>query len=232
MRELAERCVSTTMLWLILTDFHVLYFHVLYFDMSIVGRLLSTLTAMVFFGFLEYLVHKKLHSDITKSPHHKGHHNKPNSLANQVVSFEVVLAWFVGLWVLKLIGIISGHFASRLLGTYLMYEIFHIVTHAYPEIIPRATNWHAVRHHNTPNKNFGVTTRGWDWVFGTHFEDNVEHDNYVQRVLDFIPVWGFLAEDVVDRVRGNMNPVGRAKKEDLPPITQNEPLQTEIPQEN
>jgi len=227
MRELAERCVSTTMLRLILTDFQALYF-----DMFIVGRLLSTLMAMVCFGFLEYLVHKNLHSDIIKAPYHKEHHNKPNSLVNQVVSFEVVLAWFVGLWMLKLIGIVSGHFAAQLLGTYLMYEIFHIVTHAYPEILPRATDWHAVRHHNTPKKNFGVTTRGWDRVFGTHFEDKVNHDNDVQRVLDFIPALGFLAEDVVDHVKGNMYLVGRAEKEDLPPVTRNEPLQMEIPQEN
>lgn len=228
MRELAERCVSTVMLWLILTDFRVLYF-----DMSVAGRVLSTTVAMVLFGFLEYLVHKNLHNDITKAPHHKDHHNKPNSLVIQIVAFEAVLAWFAGLWALKMIGIISGHFAAQILGTYLLYEVFHTVTHAHPETMPKATEWHTARHHKAPKKNFGVTTRGWDRAFGTQYEDKTEHDDHVQRVFDFIPVYGFALEALVDYLdERHEDAAGKAKKEDPPPLTRTEPLQMATLPEN
>jgi len=224
MRELAERCAATTLLILILTDFRVLFF-----DMGIVARVVTCLVATVLFGLLEYLVHKTLYDDVARSPYHKDHHNKPNSLADQIVAFESLCSWFAGLWALKMIGVLSGFFAGEMLSTYLLYEIFHTVTHAYPDLVPKATEWHSVKHHRATKKNYGVTTRGWDRVFGTQCEDKPQTDDHLQRVLDFIPTIGFVVEAVQDHMEGNTT--ATTKKND-PPVSQTAPLQTAIQPEN
>lgn len=220
MRELAERIVSTTMLILVLTDFRIFLF-----DMSILGRMVTTVVAMVLFGFIEFTVHKNLHNDITKSPYHKKHHTAPNSLPNQIVTFETIASGFAGLWVLKMLGVVTGFFAKELLISYLLYEIFHTLTHAYPDLVPRATLWHTTRHHKTSGKNFGVTTRGWDRAFGTAIEGKIQTDDHIQRILDFIPVVGFVCETVTDRLKG-YTPPPKPKSDD--DATRTEPPQTEI----
>jgi hypothetical protein len=70
----------------------------------------------------------------------------------------------------------AAAFNGGLIAMYLFYEWFHrrIHTHAPRSEHGRRMRRHHLSHHaRNPMRNFGVTSAGWDRVFGTQSEDDV-----------------------------------------------------------
>lgn len=138
---------------------------------------IAFVSGIVLWTFLEYVLHRFLgHEHRGRNffkDEHILHHQKVHYFApafkkaTAAIAFSiivVVLLSFALIWELAL-GSVAG-----LVGMYGLYEITHMRFHkkgpiARPFIVLR--KHHFYHHFHQPSKNYGVTTRFWDRVFGT-----------------------------------------------------------------
>lgn len=84
---------------------------------------------------------------------------------------EVFGLGFLGLIHLPMFFVAPVMYGGVLVWCVLYYTV-HATSHVYPKFGKRYFPWH-YRHHmgKDQNKNWGVTTPFWDWVFGTRVLD-------------------------------------------------------------
>ena len=132
-----------------------------------------TLTGLVSWSLIEYLVHRfVLHGIKPFSAWHTLHHDRPAALICAPTAFTAGL--FVFLVFLPSLALGSGWRAAALtlgvLAGYLAYAITHHATHHWhgkSRWLKRRKRWHAAHHHVETNACFGVTSVTWDRLFGT-----------------------------------------------------------------
>lgn len=140
-------------------------------------------SAILFWTLLEYGIHAMVfHKRITPSMSprlkmilfmlHGYHHEYPNDPGRLVM--PIALAWPLGmiigfvLWIFLGTHLFFGFFAGILAG-YLGYDWMHYYTH---HIRPKTKagrylhEFHAIHHFIDENRNFGISSPIWDWVFG------------------------------------------------------------------
>jgi sterol desaturase/sphingolipid hydroxylase (fatty acid hydroxylase superfamily) len=129
---------------------------------------------------LEYALHRvALHWMAYFSPMHALHHGAPLALIG-TPSWISISVWcgviLLPLWYAAGLNVADGITVGVMLG-YWWYGIVHHVIHHhahrraparfYTAYFDELRAWH-MRHHHSPRAgNFGVTTRFWDYIFGT-----------------------------------------------------------------
>lgn len=139
------------------------------------------LGALFMFSLLEYLIHRYIFH--YRGPRgllapliydlHESHHAVPHHIGLQATSLVVVFPVTVlgGLSLINHLGVATGGtlLAGLLIG-YVYYEWTHYKVHNCPSKYVH-TRWqqrlHRYHHHRDDQRNYGVTSPLWDWVFGT-----------------------------------------------------------------
>jgi sterol desaturase/sphingolipid hydroxylase (fatty acid hydroxylase superfamily) len=149
----------------------VIYFGELIFAVSVAIALLATstfkpsTTGILFCcGILawtlgEYIVHRFVLHAIAPV-HHGTHHARPKDPIDKI--FWQIWVAFVVLYVT-----IPGAVLAGGLVAYAWYLFVHYCAHQKPTILPASLLRHHLEHHKFANRNYGVTTKLWDRVFGT-----------------------------------------------------------------
>jgi sterol desaturase/sphingolipid hydroxylase (fatty acid hydroxylase superfamily) len=133
--------------------------------------------------FLEYSIHRFLGHVRKNNPvseEHIMHHSKGNYFAplyKKIIAAIIVVSTLSVILNMVIDFSYAVLFASGLGGMYLAYEATHFMFH---KIAP-LTYWgrilrkhHFYHHYKNPNKNFGVTNRLWDRVFGTFNQAEIQ----------------------------------------------------------
>jgi sterol desaturase/sphingolipid hydroxylase (fatty acid hydroxylase superfamily) len=122
---------------------------------------------------LEYIVHRvALHHMVWFRDLHAAHHAEPRSYIGTPTPLSVIIFYVLGYIPATLMvgrAAASG-WMSGLLAGYLSYVVVHWAVHHVNSnfILMRwLKRQHALHHHRAQDRNFGVTTPIWDWVFGT-----------------------------------------------------------------
>jgi sterol desaturase/sphingolipid hydroxylase (fatty acid hydroxylase superfamily) len=149
-------------------------------EISIVSGLLISLGGLVFFTFVEYMMHKYFfHMDYNtpikdkiQYSVHGVHHDYPKDQDRLAMPPPVSAAYSVILYLIfKLtMGDFAYYFLPGFLIGYAGYLSVHFIVHAYqpPKNFLKAL-WinHAIHHYKNPDSAFGVTTPLWDYILGT-----------------------------------------------------------------
>ena len=122
-------------------------------------------------GPLEYMLHKRDHSD--RGSRHMAHHADPSNPDLRDVDLEKqkekVFGYLVSVWFFTGYWVAFGN-ALGLVCYYLNYERVHQMVHHRPDNVDPWTtlvlDWHA-KHHDAWGVNFSVTTPLWDVIEGT-----------------------------------------------------------------
>jgi sterol desaturase/sphingolipid hydroxylase (fatty acid hydroxylase superfamily) len=138
-----------------------------WFAVCVSGFLLWTL--------LEYALHRiALHRMPVFSPMHGLHHGAPLDLIG-TPSWISVTVWvsviLLPLWWFTSFNVANGMTVGVMIGYWWYGYVHHVIHHHTRKPSSAYFNelraWH-MRHHHSPKRgNFGVTTRLWDYVFGT-----------------------------------------------------------------
>jgi 4-hydroxysphinganine ceramide fatty acyl 2-hydroxylase len=163
--------IITGFLWNVLTKM----------DFTVVETIIFFFSGLLSWSFAEYVVHRFLYhtesnSDTLYSVQHKGHgihHQHPvdkDRLAMPPLPGLILACGFFGLFYL-IMGQKSYMFFPGFLTGYLMYITMHYAQHVIgkPSYKPLQKLWnhHKVHHYTNPYKAFGVSTRLWDFIFGS-----------------------------------------------------------------
>jgi sterol desaturase/sphingolipid hydroxylase (fatty acid hydroxylase superfamily) len=107
----------------------------------------------------EYITHRfVLHA---MAPIQHGiHHARPHDAVDKIF-WQIWLAFAVVYWT------ISGAVLAGALVAYAWYLLVHYCAHQKPAILPASLLKHHLDHHRFANRNYGVTTKFWDRLFGT-----------------------------------------------------------------
>lgn len=141
------------------------------------------LYAGVLYGLVEYLVHRYTH------------HEDPIDDGFRVVSEKGMAVYSAVLMMASRLGLVYGVTAALMVWWYMVYEVFRCICHdSHPskslDFVWRA-NLHHTEHRREPTRHFGVTTTGWDAVFGTSCTPRTPTGPH-----EFVPVLAFvLAKD-------------------------------------
>ena len=150
-------------------------------DIPVSTILLLGLAGFVTWTLTEYIVHRFLYhteteSDVLYDIQYKGHgfHHQypkdPERLAMPPVPGLVLSSLFLGLFYLLMGKYAFAFFPGFMLG-YDCYISMHYFQHVVksPRYKPWKKLWvhHKAHHYSDPYAAFGVSTRLWDWVFGT-----------------------------------------------------------------
>jgi sterol desaturase/sphingolipid hydroxylase (fatty acid hydroxylase superfamily) len=108
---------------------------------------------------LEYITHRFVLHAIAPVEHGI-HHARPQDAINKIF-WQIWLAFGV-LYLMAADAILAG-----VLVAYAWYLFVHYCAHHNPAILPAAVLKHHREHHRFANRNYGVTTKLWDRVFGT-----------------------------------------------------------------
>ncbi len=107
----------------------------------------------------EYITHRfVLHAIAPKQ--HGIHHARPHDAIDKVF-WQIWLAFAV---VYLTTG---GAVLAGALPAYAWYLLVHYCAHHNPAVLPASLLKHHLDHHRFANRNYGVTTKVWDRVFGT-----------------------------------------------------------------
>lgn len=141
--------------------------------MAVVGLLalthvsvLAILTGIVLWTLAEYWIHRSVfHGNTRYEEMHELHHRHPKDMIG--VSSWLTFAGFSAIGLLLGSGCVVGF----MLG-YLFYCGIHVRFHHHgrgAKLSPYVAymNEHHTGHHRGGKGNFGVSTPGWDWAFGT-----------------------------------------------------------------
>ena len=150
-------------------------------DLSVLNIAILGTLGFVTWTFLEYVIHRFAYHTETNSEgflkfQHSGHgihhqHPKdPERLAMPPVPGVILASMFFALFSLALGAKALAFFPGFMLG-YLCYITMHFYQHRIksPKYKPWQRLWthHKAHHYSNPYKAFGVSTRLWDWLFGT-----------------------------------------------------------------
>jgi len=149
-------------------------------EISIGTGLLISLAGLVFFTFVEYMMHKYFFhmdhdtpmKDKIQYSVHGVHHDYPKDKDRLAMPPFVSAAYSVILYLI--FTLIMGEFAYYFLPGFLIgyagYLSVHFIVHAYqpPKNFLKAL-WvnHAIHHYKNPDSSFGVSTPLWDYILGT-----------------------------------------------------------------
>jgi 4-hydroxysphinganine ceramide fatty acyl 2-hydroxylase len=149
-------------------------------EISIGTGLLISLGGLVFFTFVEYMMHKYFFhmdhdtplKDKIQYSVHGVHHDYPKDKDRLAMPPFVSAAYSVILYLI--FTLIMGEFAYYFLPGFLIgyagYLSVHFIVHAYqpPKNFLKAL-WvnHAIHHYKNPDSSFGVSTPLWDYILGT-----------------------------------------------------------------
>ncbi len=122
----------------------------------IIGLFCSGLVA---FTLAEYLGHRFVLHAIAPEQH-RIHHARPQDPVAKIF-WQIWLA-FVALYMTA-----GGAVLAGTLVAYAWYLLVHYCAHHNPAILPASLLKHHRDHHRFANRNYGVTTKLWDRVFGT-----------------------------------------------------------------
>jgi sterol desaturase/sphingolipid hydroxylase (fatty acid hydroxylase superfamily) len=125
---------------------------------------LGTTIILFFCGLLawtlgEYIIHRiVLHS--IAPVQHGIHHARPKDPIDKI---------FWQIWVAFILVYMTagGALLAGALVAYAWYLFVHYCAHHDPAILPVSLLKHHRDHHRFANRNYGVTTRFWDRIFGT-----------------------------------------------------------------
>jgi sterol desaturase/sphingolipid hydroxylase (fatty acid hydroxylase superfamily) len=107
----------------------------------------------------EYITHRfVLHA--VAPIQHGIHHARPRDAVDKIF-WQVWLAFAV------LCPILGGAVMAGVLVAYAWYLLVHYCAHHHSAVLPASVLKHHLDHHRFANRNYGVTTRFWDRVFGT-----------------------------------------------------------------
>jgi sterol desaturase/sphingolipid hydroxylase (fatty acid hydroxylase superfamily) len=129
------------------------------------SRLESSITSLLFCcGFVawtlvEYLTHRLVLHAIAPIQHGL-HHALPQDAIDKIF-WQIWLGFAVLYWTA------GGAVLAGALIAYAWYLLVHYCAHQKPAILPASLLKHHLDHHRFANRNYGVTTRLWDRVFGT-----------------------------------------------------------------
>lgn len=129
------------------------------------------------YGFFEYSVHYLAHK--FNNQRHNIHHLYPEYTKTYLITIKDVLDMT---FLYFIISIINRTLLEFLIPNIICYH-FYIYIHGLSHKKKIRNNWH-LEHHKHKNKNFGVITSGWDWLFGTRLEKNGVN------IFEFLP--GFI----------------------------------------
>jgi hypothetical protein len=149
----------------------VIYFGELIFAaaLAIVSLITSTSKPFITIGHFcfgiaaltltEYIVHRFVLHAI--APVQRGiHHARPQEAIDKV--FWQIWVAFAALYLTA-----GGAVLSGALVAYAWYLFVHYCAHHHPAILRASLLKHHLDHHRFANRNYGVSTRLWDRVFGT-----------------------------------------------------------------
>jgi sterol desaturase/sphingolipid hydroxylase (fatty acid hydroxylase superfamily) len=114
---------------------------------------------LVAWTFAEYVTHRFVLHGIAPVQHGI-HHARPQDAVDKVF-WQIWLAFAV---VYLTAG---GSVLAGVLVAYAWYLSVHYCAHHNPAILPASLLKHHLDHHKFANRNYGVTTKLWDRVFGT-----------------------------------------------------------------
>ena len=125
----------------------------------------------------EYLLHRyALHHWPYFSKFHLAHHVEPRAKIGAPTVFTLSFFFmisFLPVLALSTKGAACAYYAGFLAG-YIFFAAVHETVH-HSENQSRLMRYfkmlHAIHHHGSSDKNFGVTTSFWDHVFGTYASD-------------------------------------------------------------
>ena len=151
-------------------------------------RLLNaTLIAALFLGGLiawslaEYLLHRfVLHHWPYFSAYHKAHHDSPRAMIAAPTLFTLVFfaaGFCLPLWLIVSEGIALSSFAGFLTGYVAFGAVHEAVHHTEGQglLLRHFKRLHAIHHHGSSDRNFGVLTSFRDRVFGTYSSRVIRH---------------------------------------------------------
>ncbi len=151
------------------------------YDFSMTDVLIWACAGAITWTLAEYFIHRFFYHTETDSEGfykiqfnaHGVHHNFPKDdsrLAMPPVPSLILSSAFFGLFFL-IMGIKALAFWPGFILGYLAYITLHYYQHVIksPKYGPWKKLWrhHKAHHYSDPYRAFGVTTRLWDWVFGT-----------------------------------------------------------------
>jgi sterol desaturase/sphingolipid hydroxylase (fatty acid hydroxylase superfamily) len=135
--------------------------------------LLAFAIGLAAWTLIEYLLHRFVFHRIAMIEQmHERHHAEPRELIGSPVwlSFIAFLVALVPLWLCLGFGLSGGAIAGLMMG-YVWYASVHHAVHHWAiddrSWLYAARMRHLRHHYGTPERNFGVTTAFWDYVFGT-----------------------------------------------------------------
>jgi len=163
--------ISAVFFWISITKTDIFPFQIIILGMA--GFITWTLTEYVVHRFL---YHTETESDLLYDIQYKGHgfHHlypkDPERLAMPPLPGLVLSSFFLGLFYLMMDTYALAFFPGFMLG-YNCYITMHYFQHVVksPKYKPWKALWrhHKAHHYSDPYAAFGVSTRLWDWVFGT-----------------------------------------------------------------
>lgn len=132
--------------------------------LAISALAMSAEVALLAFGFLawtlsEYVVHRFFLHDLAPSGHLE-HHERPSDAVISVF-------WQIWLCFTLVYFIVGGAFLAGALAAYGWYLFVHYSAHHAPGNVPARLLRHHRLHHRYAMRNYGVSTRLWDYVFRT-----------------------------------------------------------------
>jgi len=148
-----------------------IYFGELIFALTLAIALLavsalkpSTLIILFCCGFLawtlaEYVTHRFVLHAIAPLQHGR-HHARPQDAIDKIF-WQIWLA-FALIYITTPGAVLAGVFVA-----YAWYLCVHYCSHHNPTVIPPSLLNHHLNHHKFAKRNYGVTTKLWDRVFGT-----------------------------------------------------------------
>jgi sterol desaturase/sphingolipid hydroxylase (fatty acid hydroxylase superfamily) len=148
-----------------------IYFGEIIFATAVAIALLATSTAkssiiiglfcsgLVGFTLAEYIGHRFVLHAIAPVQH-RIHHARPQEAIDKIF-------WQIWLSFGVLYLTTGGVVLAGALVAYAWYLLVHYCAHHNPAILPASLLKHHLDHHKFASRNYGVTTRLWDRVFGT-----------------------------------------------------------------
>jgi len=126
-------------------------------DSSMTGILFGC--GLVAWTLSEYITHRFVLHAIAPIQHGI-HHAHPHDPIDKIF-WQIWLAFAVVYWAA------AGAVLAGALVAYAWYLFVHYCAHQKPAMLPASLLKHHLDHHRFANRNYGVTTKFWDRVFGT-----------------------------------------------------------------